>query len=94
MKTKEEILLEKTGRTRFNEFGSYGEDYIAAMQTYADQETTELKEKYEGLDNAATKWRLERDNLLIENKSLRSEIASLRSRLDECKRQKLTGSRI
>ena len=45
----------------------------------------------DGLKAAGDKWRSERDNLLIENKSAQSEITQLRSRLDECRKKQMMG---
>jgi FtsZ-binding cell division protein ZapB len=99
MKSKEEILAAHIGESVESviyEHQHYRNETLpskalCAMQAFADQETAELKERYEGLDKGANKWRSERDNLLVENKSLRSEIASLRSRLDECRRKQMMG---
>lgn len=60
------------------------EDYL---KIFSDQENAELKEKYNALDMAATKWRSERDNLLLEAKNLRR-------RLSDCERKRITGERI
>ena len=93
MKTKEEKAREYLIEKDFTGFANHS-SVPSWMVDFADQETAELKEKYEGLDRAANKWRSERDNLLIESKSLRSEIAQLRSRLSDCERKRLTGERI
>jgi len=92
MKSKEEILLQVTGRTRLSEFGSYLEDYIEAMQTYADQENAELKEKVEEIGGQSILDTMQRNKALRDEVAeLKAEIASLRSRLDECRRKQMMG---
>ena len=75
----------------YDQYNQGWEDACYAMENfleiYANQECAELKEKYNALDIAATKWRSERDNLLLEAKNLRR-------RLSDCERKRITGERI
>lgn len=92
MKTKEEILEDQFGHA----FGLlhpiiHLANIEAAMQTFSDQENAELKEKVEELGGQSILDTMQRNKALRDKVAqLQSEIASLRSRLDECRRKQMT----
>ena len=94
--------MKKTTGEILRDFHSHHEEEIGitwlsaleAMQAYADQETSELKEQVE-LSKATYSGAIEIiSDLRGQIKSAQSEIASLRSRLSDCERKRLTGERI
>lgn len=89
MKTKEELL--EMARQYIVDKGFMGfannSSVPSWMADFADQETAELKRN-------DLNYKEQLKEALNDNASLRSEIASLRSKLDDCKRRAITGQRI
>ena len=94
--------MKKTTGEILSDFHSHHEEEIGitwlsaleAMQAYADQETAELKEQVD-LSKATYSGAIEIiSDLRGQIKSAQSEIVSLRSKLDDCKRRAITGQRI
>lgn len=74
------------------ELGITWKSALEAMQTYADQENAELKEKVEELGGQSILDTMQRNKALRDEVAeLKTEIASLRSRLEECRRKQMMG---
>lgn len=91
--------MKKTTGEILSDFHSHHEEEIGitwlsaleAMQAYADQETSELKEQVE-LSKATYSGAIEIiSDLRGQIKSAQSEITQLRSRLDECRKKQMMG---